>query len=66
VIGTDVPSEANGGDTSARLAKISAKIDSKASAITPVRKKIPPPPSIWARRRLDGIEFFNGIGQERS
>src|ERR1039457_16876 len=37
--GTDVPFEANAGDTSSRLAKVSAKIDSKASAITPVRKK---------------------------
>jgi hypothetical protein len=45
--------------------KFSAKIDSKASAITPTCSKIPTSPSIrGAIKRLAGIEFFNGIGQE--
>jgi hypothetical protein len=47
--------------------KFSAKIDSKASAITPTCSKISTSPSIWGTtRRLAGIEFFNGIGQTRT
>jgi len=47
--------------------KFSAKIDSKASAITPTCSKISTSPSIWGTtRRLAGIEFFNGIDPNRS
>jgi len=47
------------------VAKVSAKIGSKASAIKPNRKTSQRSASIRARSRLAGNKFFNRIGHHR-
>ena len=56
--GSLVPTEVDGGDTGSRLAKVSAKIGSKTSAIKPNRKTSQRSASIRTRSRLAGTEFF--------